>query len=97
MGVIATVTGQKELVLETRPGATLRHVLDDLESRYGPEFGLRVFRSHTPPRPLQMHTRIFVNSVIQTDEALDRPLPPGGDGRGEAEVLIYLMPASSGG
>ncbi len=97
MGVIATVTGQKELVLETRPGATLRQVLDDLESRFGPEFGLRVFRSQRPPRPLQMHTRIFVNSAVQTDEALDRPLPPDAGGQGGAEVLIYLMPAASGG
>jgi molybdopterin converting factor small subunit len=97
MGVIATVTGQKEMALETRPGATLRQVLDDLESRFGPDFGRRVFRSQTPPRPLQMHTRIFVDSQVQTDETLDRPLPAGGDGQGSAEVLIYLMPAASGG
>ena len=97
MGVIATVTGRKEMALETRPGATLRQVLDDLESRFGPDFGRRVFRSQTPPRPLQMHTRIFVDSALQTDETLDRQLPTGGDGQGSAEVLIYLMPAASGG
>lgn len=97
MGVIATVTGQKELVLETRPGATLRQVLDDLEARFGPEFGRRVYRSTEPPRLLQTHTRIFVNRALQSEAALDLPLPAGGEGRDDDEVLIYLMPAASGG
>ncbi|MBI5628941.1 MAG: MoaD/ThiS family protein [Candidatus Rokubacteria bacterium] len=97
MGVIATVTGQKDLVLEAGPGATLREVLDRLEARYGPEFGMRVFRSQTPPRPLQMHTRIFVNNELATDETLDLALPSVGPEQGAAEVLIYLMPAASGG
>lgn len=97
MGVIATVTGQREVVLETRSGATLREVLDQLEARFGPEFGRRVFRSPDPPRPLQTHTRIFVNRAVQSEAALDLPLPAGGEGRDEDEVLIYLMPAASGG
>ena len=97
MGVIATVTGQKDLVLAAEPGATLRQVLDRLEARYGAEFGLRVFRSQTPPRPLQMHTRIFVNKTLVTDDTLDQPLPGAGAEPGSAEVLIYLMPAASGG
>lgn len=97
MGVIATVTRQRELVLETRSGATLRQVLDQLEARFGPEFGLRVFRSPAPPRPLQTHTRIFVNRAVQSDATLDAPLPAGGGAGDEDEVLIYLMPAASGG
>jgi len=97
MGVIATVTRQKDLVLEAGPGATLREVLDRLEALYGPEFGLRVFRSQTRPRPLQMHTRIFVNNELATDETLDEALPSVGPEQGVAEVLIYLMPAASGG
>jgi molybdopterin converting factor small subunit len=95
MGVIASVTGQKELVLPAEPGLTLRQVLDRLDERFGPEFGRRVFRAQTPPRPLQMHTRIFVNGTIAEDDTLDRPLPISGEGA--SEVLIYLMPAATGG
>ena len=95
MGVIANVTGQKDLLLPLESGVTLRAVLDRLEERYGPEFSQRVFRSPTPPRQLQMHTRIFVNGSLASDETLDAPLPAAEPAA--SEVLIYLMPAASGG
>lgn len=97
MGVIASVTGQKDLTLAAESPLTLREVLDRLEVRFGPEFGRRVFRSQTPPRPLQMHTRIFVNGTLAGDEALDQPLPAADAAPGSSEVLIYLMPAATGG
>lgn len=97
MGVIATATGEKDLSLSAAPGETLRQVLDRLESRYGPEFGRRVFRSQVAPRPLQMHTRIFVNGNLTSDAELDRPLPAARDEPGTSEVLIYLLPAAAGG
>jgi len=56
-----------------------------------------VFRTATPPRPLQMHTRIFVNGTAVDDSMLDAPLPPGGAVPGASEVLIYFMPGASGG
>ena len=97
MGVIAAVAGEKELVLPGDLGVTLREVLDRLETRYGEEFARRVFRSQMPPRPLQMHTRIFVNGTLVGDDTLDRPLPGDGAGSASPEVLIYLLPAATGG
>ena len=97
MGPLANAIGARETVLAADAGLTLRALLDRLESRYGAEFGQRVFRTSTPPRPLQMHTRIFVNGTVVDDAMLDTPLPSGGDGPGAAEVLIYFMPGASGG
>jgi molybdopterin converting factor small subunit len=99
MGVIANVTGQKELTLASEPGVTLRQVLESLEEQYGEEFGRRLFRTSNPPRRLQMHTRIFVNRQLVEDGALDDPLPFAGDAAvpASSEVLIYLMPAACGG
>lgn len=99
MGVIAHMTGQKELTLASEPGVTLRQILDSLEEQYGEEFGRRLFRTSTPPRRLQMHTRIFVNGGLVEDGALDDPLPFTGDGAAgpSSEVLVYLMPAACGG
>ncbi|HET8577127.1 MAG TPA: MoaD/ThiS family protein [Methylomirabilota bacterium] len=96
MGVIAKITGQRDLLLPAEPTVTLRGVLDRLEARYGPEFSHRVFRSDTPPRPLQTHTRIFLNGNVVDESMLDQPLSSGGE-PGSAEVLIYLLPAASGG
>lgn len=95
MGVIAGVTGQKEVAMSAEPGTTLRSVLDRLEALYGAEFGRRVFRSQREPRPLQMHTRIFVNGTIVTEDGLDRPMPVTESE--SPEVLIYLLPAATGG
>lgn len=97
MGVIGSVTGEKSVTLPATSGLTLRALLDHLEGRYGPEFGRRVFRSHVPPRPLQMHTRIFVNGDLVDDHTLDEPLPCDGAVAGSPEVVIYLMPAATGG
>lgn len=97
MGVIGAVTGEKDLSFPAAPSVTLREVLDLLESRYGPEFGRRLFRSQVPPRPLQMHTRIFVNGNVVDDEKLDRPLTSDGGETESPEVLIYLLPAATGG
>ncbi|MFQ5848014.1 MAG: MoaD/ThiS family protein [Candidatus Methylomirabilales bacterium] len=97
MGVMRTVTRETDVGLSAAPGVTLREVLDSLERRYGPEFGRRVFRSQVPPRPLQMHTRIFVNGNLTDEEKLDEPLPVDGGEAGCPEVLIYLMPAATGG
>lgn len=97
MGVIATVTREKDCVLPSRASLTVRDVLDGLEARYGAEFGRRVFRSETPPRPLQMHTRVFVNGQLVDDAALDQPLTAAGDEPGASDVLIYLLPAATGG
>jgi hypothetical protein len=97
MGVIGRVTGEREVVLPVEAGLTLRRVLDDLDRRFGPEFGCRVFRSQTAPRPLQLHTRIFVNGTLVEEDALDRPLPASGEAPEPSEVLIYLLPAATGG
>lgn len=97
MGVIASVTGQKEMALPVEPGATLRSVLNGLEARYGPDFGRRLFRAQQEPRPLQMHTRIFLNGTLVGDDALDQPLAAAGGEAESAEILIYLLPAATGG
>jgi hypothetical protein len=97
MGPLANAIGAREILLPPDAALTLRALLDRLEARYGPEFGQRVFRSATPPRPLQMHTRIFVNGTAVDDAMLDAPLPSGGPGSGTSEVLIYFMPGASGG
>ncbi|MCC6608660.1 MAG: MoaD/ThiS family protein [Burkholderiales bacterium] len=95
MGLIAYVTKEKELALEFAGTPTLRGLLDELERRYGADFGARVFRTSTPPRLLQMCTRIFVNGDLVDDKALDAPLPaaPGTP----PAILVYLLPAATGG
>ncbi|MBI2014997.1 MAG: MoaD/ThiS family protein [Candidatus Rokubacteria bacterium] len=97
MGPLANAIGALETVLADDAGLTLRALLDRLESRYGAEFGQRVFRTATAPRPLQMHTRIFVNGHAVDDSMLDTPLPAAGAAPGASEVLIYFMPGASGG
>ncbi len=97
MGVIAAVTGKKELALSFTGTPTLRALIDDLEQRYGPDFGRRVYRTSTAPRRLQMCTRIFVNGRLVDDRALDESLPSPADVKSSAEVLVYLLPAACGG
>jgi hypothetical protein len=96
MGVIASVTGEKDLALAFDETPTLRGLLDELERRYGPEFGVRVWRNAKPPRLLQMCTRIFINGNLVDEKALDVPLPPSPE-EGSSEVLVYLLPAACGG
>lgn len=97
MGVIASLTGEKEIALEIGGTPTLRGLLSELEARYGEDFGVRVFRTSTEPRLLQMCTRIFVNGDLVDDRALDQPMPtPSGPGS-SPEVLVYLLPAACGG
>lgn len=91
MGVIASVTGERQRLAQMEAGKTLRQLLDLLEAQYGEDFGQRVYRSKMPPRRLQMHTRIFVNGRVITNGDLDRAL------EGSPDVLIYLLPASTGG
>lgn len=97
MGVIAHLTGQRELTLRFDEAPTLRHLLHELEDRFGPEFGSRLFRSATPPRLLQMCTRIFVNGQLVDDAALDAPVSSAADDASSTEVLVYLLPAACGG
>ncbi len=97
MGPLATAIRARETVLDGGAAMTLRELLDRLEARYGPDFGHRVFRTATPPRSLQMHTRIFLNGTAVDDAMLDEPLPPAGGGPGFSDVLIYFMPGASGG
>ena len=97
MGIVTSFTGTKELTLDLPEGATLRQLLDDLEQRYGPEFGQRVYRNARPPRALQMCTRIFINEIIVGDEALDEAIPLPQDGGPQPEVLVYILPAATGG
>ncbi|MCO5100258.1 MAG: MoaD/ThiS family protein [Burkholderiaceae bacterium] len=94
MGVIASVTGTKQLALALDGTPTLRTLIDDLERRFGTDFGSRIYRSSKEPRQLQMHTRIFINRELVNDRALDKPLAltPGS-----SEVLVYLLPAACGG
>jgi|ETNmetMinimDraft_13_1059891.scaffolds.fasta_scaffold205379_1 molybdopterin converting factor small subunit len=97
MGIITSFTGVKELALELPERATLRQLLDDLEQRYGPEFGKRVYRNAKPPRHLQMCTRIFINEVIVGDDALDQTIPLPQDGGPNPEILVFILPAATGG
>ena len=99
MGVIAHVTKEKELTLTCRKDVTLREVLDLAERKYGPEFGRRLYSNSTPPRRLQMHTRIFINGNLVDNGCLDEAVPMAADGpaASPAQVLVYLMPAASGG
>ncbi len=99
MGVIAQVTKEKELSLACRRGVTLREVLDRAEEKYGPDFGRRLYSNSSPPRRLQMHTRIFINGNLVDNGCLDEALPMAGDdpAASPAQVLVYLMPAASGG
>ena len=91
MGVFASVTNEKEHLVHTEATITLRQLLELLEEHYGEDFGRRVFRSQTPPRMLQSHTRIFINGNPILNDVLDQSL------HGGPEVLIYLLPASTGG
>jgi molybdopterin converting factor small subunit len=97
MGPLANAIRTRETVLAGDAGMTLRELLDRLEARYGAEFGHRVFRTATPPRALQMHTRIFVNGNAVDDAVLDEPLSTRGSEPGSSDVLIYFMPGASGG
>lgn len=97
MGVIADVTKANKLSLDYKDPPTLRELLGELESRYGDEFSTRIFRNATPPRRLQMCTRIFVNGNLVDDRALDAALPPASDDPGSSAVLVYFLPAACGG
>lgn len=97
MGVIARLTGEREVVLDFDQPPTLRALLLRLEERYGKEFGTRVFRNADPPRRLQMCMRIFVNSNVVPDSALDEILPGPTNDDTSADVLVYLLPAACGG
>ncbi|MCZ7562905.1 MAG: MoaD/ThiS family protein [Burkholderiales bacterium] len=97
MGLIAYVTKEKELALEFAATPTLRGLLEELERRYGADFGVRVFRTSTPPRRLQMCTRIFVNGNLVDEQALDAPLPLAAEPGAPPKVLVYLLPAATGG
>jgi hypothetical protein len=97
MGVIASLTGEKELALAFDETPTLRGLLDELERRYGAEFGARVWRSAKPPRLLQMCTRIFINGNLVDEKALDVTIPDASKDGTSSEVLVYLLPAACGG
>ncbi len=95
MGVLADVTRTRQQTLEFGTMPTLRALLTALEERYGNEFGVRIFRSASAPRLLQMATRIFVNGNIVADPALDEPLSK--DETSSPEILVYFLPAACGG
>jgi len=97
MGVIANITGERELTLTIDPSRTLRDLLYSLEQRFGPEFGVRVFRNSTPPRRLQMGMRIFINKNLIDERALDQPVSMITEQQQSAEILIYFLPAACGG
>jgi hypothetical protein len=97
MGVIASFTGGKELTLAFDRDRTLRDLLCDLEQRYGPEFGARIFRCATPPRRLQMGLRLFINKNLIDEAALEQPIPTANDSGSASDVLIYFLPAACGG
>jgi hypothetical protein len=97
MGVIASFTGGKELTLPFDRHRTLRELLNDLEQRYGPEFGARIFRSATPPRRLQMGLRLFINKNLINETALEQPIPLANESGPTSDVLIYFLPAACGG
>lgn len=97
MGVIANITGERELTLSVDPSRTLRDLLYSLEQRFGPEFGVRVFRNSTPPRRLQMGMRIFINKNLIDERALDQPVSMITEQQQSAEILIYFLPAACGG
>jgi molybdopterin converting factor small subunit len=97
MGLIAYVTKAREFELEFPATPTLRALLEELERRYGADFGARVFRTSTAPRRLQMCTRIFVNTELVDDAALDAPLPAPAETGASPAILVYLLPASTGG
>ena len=97
MGVIAQYTGEKELALTFNETPTLRGLLDELDRRYGPEFGTHIFRTCTAPRLLQTYTRIFVNNNLVDDEALDNTIPFPPDSSSSSEILIYVLFAACGG
>ncbi len=97
MGLIAYVTKARELALEFPATPTLRGLLEALEHRYGADFGARVFRTAAAPRRLQMCLRIFVNGDLVDDAALDAPLPAPAAAGASSAILVYLLPAATGG
>lgn len=97
MGLIAYVTKERELALGFAETPTLRALLEELERRYGADFGARVFRTSTAPRRLQMCLRIFVNGDVVDDAALDAPLPAPAEAGASPAILVYLLPAATGG
>jgi molybdopterin converting factor small subunit len=97
MGVIASFTGGKELTLAFDRDRTLRELLCDLEQRYGPEFGARIFRCASPPRRLQMGLRLFINKNLIDETALEQPIPLANENGSASDVLIYFLPAACGG
>ncbi len=76
-GVFASRTGEKQCRMQVEAGATLRRLLEQFEARYGEKFGRCVFRTSTPPRPLQTHTRIVVNNGLTANSELDQALAAG--------------------
>ncbi len=97
MGVIAGLTGEKERTFSFDKPPTLRALLDALESRYGETFAKRIYRSNVQPRLLQLCLRVFVDNNLVDHQALDEPLPPPPADRANGEVLVYILPASTGG
>lgn len=97
MGVIANITQTKALALEFDEAPSLRELLGDLESRYGDEFSVRIYRNANPPRWLQTGTRIFINGNVVDDRALETKLPSSPDSGSSADVLVYFLPACCGG
>lgn len=97
MGLIAYVTKARELALEFPATPTLRGLLEALERRFGADFGARVFRTAAAPRRLQMCLRIFVNGDLVDDAALDAPLPAPAAAGASSAILVYLLPAATGG
>jgi hypothetical protein len=97
MGVIAQFTGEKELALTFNETPTLRGLLDELDRRYGPEFGTHIFRTCAAPRLLQTYTRIFINNYLVDDEALDKKIPFPPEHSSSSEILIYVLFAACGG
>ena len=97
MGVIADITGTKKQTVQFDQIPTLRGLLTELERQSGEEFGVRIFRSSTAPRLLQMCTRIFINETIVHNTELDQSLPVPADAATSPEVLVYFLPAACGG
>ena len=97
MGVIANITRTKKLALDFDDAPTLRELLNELERRYGDEFSARIYRNASAPRRLQMGTRIFINSNLVDDGALEVSLPSPPESGSSAAIIVYFLPACCGG
>jgi len=59
MGVLASLTGEKQCRMQAEVGTTLRRLLEQFEARYGEEFGQRAFG---PPLLLDLSRPIPASS-----------------------------------